>query len=89
MIFNDLGGFYHPFQIADSALVFVLVLFGGMILKVLAEISVGSGFFDCLQRFLADYHLAVFDFLFHFLYVFSGQFVVHSGLHFCLFSQLV
>ena len=69
---DDLRSLDHPLQIADTALVLVLILFSCIIFKILAEITVGSGFFDVLQCFGTHDQLAVFDLFFHFLNVSGG-----------------
>ena len=51
----------HPLQIANPALVRVLVLLGGVIFKILTEVSVRPRLFYRFQRFLPHHKLAVLD----------------------------
>ena len=73
-----MSGFDHFFQIADAAFVAVFVLFGSFVLKVFAEIALGTGFFYSLELFWTDNQFAVVDFFLLFFNIVFGQFIIHD-----------
>ena len=79
MVLNDVGGFNHALEVADAAVVPVLLLLGAFILKILAEVAEGPGCLHVLDQLGAQHLGAVVDFLLHLLDVALGQFIIHDS----------
>ena len=56
------------------------MLLGSIVLKILTEISLRSGFLYCFDCLLAHNQLTVFDLLFHFFHIFCYDLMLH-GFH--------
>ena len=78
LVADDLGGLYHPLQIADAAVVAVLLLLGALILKILAEIAEGPRRLHVLDELGPQLLHPIVDLLLHLLNVLLRQFVVHT-----------
>ena len=79
MVLDDPGGFDHPLEIADTAVVAVFLLLGALVLEVFAEVAEGPGGLHVLNELGAQRLDPVVDLLLHFLDVLPGQFVIHDG----------
>ena len=75
---DDHGGLDHVLQKADAALVAVLLLLGGLVLKVLAQIAEAAGLLDGLQQLGPELDAAVVQFLPHEADILLRQFIVHG-----------
>ena len=75
---DDHGGLDHVLQIANAAVVAVLLPFGGFVLKIFTEIAKGAGHLDLLNELGAEDLNPVLELFLHFVNVNLGQFVVHD-----------
>jgi len=75
---DDHRGADHVLQKADPAFVAVLLLLGGLVLKVLAQIAEAAGLLDGLQQLGPELDAAVVQFLPHEADILLRQFIVHG-----------
>ena len=76
---DDHRGFDHVLEVADAAVVAVLLPLGRLVLKVFAEVAEGPGHLYLLNELGAEDLDPVLELLFHLVDVHLGQFVVHNS----------
>ena len=71
--------------VVTAAAPMIFIFFCRMIFKILAQITMRSGFFDRLDRILSDHKLPIFDLFLYLLYITFCQLLPHD---YSLFSYI-